>query len=91
MKSILQSIYNGTIDSGEHILSEDPEYRSANRKIGEIKAFFRDKLSEEDCKKFIELDDLCNQVISMDSEASFCYGFQLGTLLMIEIFTGKKN
>lgn len=89
MKSILQAIYNGTINPSEFILSEDPEYRSANQKIGEIKTYLKDRLSEEDCMKFTELDDLFNQVISMDSESSFCYGFKLGTLLMIEVLTEK--
>ncbi|WFR58805.1 hypothetical protein QA584_06920 [Anaerocolumna sp. AGMB13025] len=91
MKSILQAIYNGTINPSEFILSEDPEYRSANQKIGEIKTYLKDRLSEEDCMKFTELDDLFNQVISMDSESSFCYGFKLGTLLMIEVLTEKEN
>lgn len=91
MKSILQAIYNGTINPSEFILSEDPEYRSANQKIGEIKTYLKDRLSEEDCKRFTELDDLFNQVISMESESSFCYGFKLGTLLMIEVFTEKEN
>lgn len=91
MKSIMQAIYNGTINPSEFILSEDPEYRSANQKIGEIKTYLKDRLSEEDSKRFTELDDLFNQVISMDSESSFCYGFKLGTLLMIEVFTEKEN
>ena len=91
MKSIMQAIYNGTINPSEFILSEDPEYRSANQKIGEIKTYLKDRLSEEDSKRFTELDDLFNQVISMDSESSFCYGFKLGTLLIIEVFTEKEN
>jgi hypothetical protein len=91
MKSILQAIYNGTINPSELILSEDPEYRSANQKIGEIKTYLKEKLSEEDCKRLSELDDLFNQVISMDSETSFCYGFKLGTLLMIEVFSKEEN
>lgn len=91
MKSILQGLYEGEIFPDELIVPKDPEYRSVNKKIGEQKAYFKQKLSEEDSRKLEEFDSLYSQTSSMDSEASFLYGFCLGAMLMIEVFTGKEE
>lgn len=91
MNSILQGLYDGEIFPDEQIVPKDPEYRSMSKKLGEQKAYFKQKLSEEDSKKFEEFDDLYCQTRSMDSEASFMYGFRLGAMLMIEVFTGKEE
>jgi len=44
-----------------------------------------------DYKKFDEMDDLYRITGTMESEASFCYGYPLGAMLMIEVFTEKDE
>ena len=87
MKSILQLLYNGEIFPSELIIPKGPEYRQINKKIEEEKQ----KLSEEDCKRFEELDDLCCQSYSMRAKESFLYGFKLGALIIAEVFTGQSQ
>lgn len=91
MKSLLQGLYAGEISPDELIVPKSREYRSMNRKIGEEKEYLKSRLSVEDCKRFEELDYLLMQTGSMNSEASFSYGFRLGVMLMIEVFTGKDE
>jgi len=91
MKSILQGLYAGEVYPDELIMPKDPEYWPMNKKIGEQRAYFKQKLSEEDYRKLEEFDSLHSQASSMDSEASFIYGFRLGAMLMIEIFAGKEE
>ena len=91
MKSILQGLYAGEVYPDELIMPKDPEYQPVNMKISEQKAYFKQKLSEEDYRKLEEFDNLCGRSSSMDSEASFIYGFRLGAMLMIELFTGKEG
>jgi len=91
MKSILEKLYGGSIYPDEIIIPRNPDYISINQNISNTKDMWRNKLSEDDYKDFEELFDLQFQVNSMNSEASFMYGFKLGTLIMIEVMTGKEE
>lgn len=89
MKTILQALYDGEIYPDEIIVSKDPEYHHVNQKIGDEKAYLKQKLLGEDYQHLEGLDNLYNQSNSMDSKASFLYGFRLGAMLIIEVFMGK--
>lgn len=91
MKSILQGLYDGEIFPNELIVPKDKAYRSVSNTIGTKKEYIKSKLSEEAYKSFEELVDLYRQSSSMEAEASFLYGFRLGSMLMIEVFTGEEK
>lgn len=91
MKSILQELYNGTIYPDELIISKDPKYWPLNKKISVTMGMWKNKLSKDDFMALESLQDLCSQVDSMHSEASFMYGFKLGALIMIEVMTEKEG
>jgi len=91
MKSILQGLYDGEVFPSELILSKDPEYLTVHSKISGEREYFKQKLSEEDGKRLEEFDNLYSRTNSMDSEASFLYGFRLGAMLMVEVFTEKEE
>jgi hypothetical protein len=89
MRSILEELHSGNIFPDELIIPKDPEYRLINQKIGDNKEYFKKKLPEDEYRRFEELDNLCCQSSSMCASESFIYGFKLGALIMVEVFTGK--
>lgn len=91
MKSILHELYSGNIYPDELIVCKDPEYRQANRKIGEEKEYFKKRLSEDDRKRFDELEDLYVNASSMFDSEVFSYGFKLGAMIMLEVLTGREE
>ena len=91
MKSILQALYDGEIFPDELIVPKDPEYRPIHRKISAEKEYLKQKLTEEDYKRLEKIDNLLCQATSMSAYEAFSYGFKLGAILMIEIFTGADD
>ena len=91
MKSILQGLYDGEIFPDELIVPKGKPYRSVNNTIETEKEYIKSKLSEGAHKRFEELDVLYRQSSSIEAEASFIYGFRLGTMLMVEVFTGEEK
>lgn len=91
MKSILEELYGGNIYPDALIISKDPEYRTVIKKISDMLAVWKKKLSEDDYNQFRSLLDLHSEASSMEASESFMYGFRLGTLIMIEVFSGKEE
>ncbi|WHX50183.1 hypothetical protein QNH46_05830 [Paenibacillus woosongensis] len=91
MKSVLEALYCGDIRPVETIVPTDPEYRALNRKISEAIKTWEKKLSATEYSQLEELLDLRSRSSSMYAEASFNHGFQLGALLIIEIYTARNE
>lgn len=91
MKSILEELYDGNIYPDELIISKDPEYRPLNKRISDMLAMWKNKLSEDDYNQLENLLDLRSQSGSMEASESFMYGFKLGALIMMEVLTGKED
>lgn len=91
MKSILEELYEGNIYPDELIVSKDPEYRPLNKRISDMLAMWKKKLSEDDYNQLENLLDLRSQSSSMEASESFMYGFKLGTLIMMEVLNGKED
>lgn len=91
MRSILEALYCGDIRPVETIIPTDPEYRALNRKISETIKRWEKKLSATEFSELEELLDLRSKSGSMYAEASFINGFQLGALMMTEVYTAKNE
>ncbi len=91
MKSILEELYDGNIYPDELIISKDPEYHSINKEISATMEIWKNKLSKDDFERLEALSDLCCKSSSMDSAASFMYGFRLGAMIIIEVVAGKET
>lgn len=91
MKTILKELYEGNIYPDELIVSKDPEYRPLNKRISDVLAMWKKKLSEDDYNQLKTLLDLRSESSSMEASESFMYGFRLGALIMIEVLTGKEE
>ena len=91
MKTILEELYDGNIYPDELIISKNPEYKLLNKRISEMLSMWKKKLSEDDYNQLEKLLDVCSQSSSLEISESFLYGFRLGSLIMVEVFTGKDE
>jgi len=91
MKSILKELFDGNVYPSELIVPKSSQYHETNQKISDEQDYFKGKLSEDDRKRLEELGNLYCQSTDIDSFESFSYGFKLGVMLMVEVFTGKDD
>lgn len=91
MKSMLEALFYGDIRPEENIVSRDPEYRRLSRRVSEAMGMWKDKLSTDDFDQLEAMLDLRSQTESMHVTATFANGFQLGALMMIDIYAAKEE
>ncbi|RRJ61868.1 hypothetical protein EHV15_01905 [Paenibacillus oralis] len=91
MKSMLEALYCGEFHPEEKIVPRDPEYRRIRREISEAKGMWKGKLSADNFNQLETLLDLHRQTESMQATSSFVNGFQLGALMMMEIYAAKEE
>jgi len=91
MKSMLEALYCGEIRPEEKIVPRDPVFRKIRREISEAKGIWKGKLSTDDFNRLETLLDLHRQTESMQATSSFANGFQLGALMMMEIYAAKEE
>ncbi|OMG46555.1 hypothetical protein BK140_26665, partial [Paenibacillus macerans] len=75
----------------EKIVPRDPEFRRIRREISEAKGMWKGKLSADNFNQLETLLDLYRQTESMQATSSFVNGFQLGALMMMEIYAAKEE
>ena len=91
MNSILHQLYGGDIIPAEQIIPQDPKYKKAFHKLDDEMKSWQEQLSSEQYKKLEDLIDLLMDANSMSCVQNFSYGFKLGMLLTVEVFTGKNE
>jgi len=89
MDSILKEIYNGGIFPSEQAAPNDLKYKKTACQISDLMDLFYKQLSAEQYKKLEDLMDLCANNSYMENYEMFSYGFNLGALLIIEVFMGN--
>ncbi len=87
MKSLLDKLYNGEIYPMEQT-THDPAYWEINRQLSDKRQALEDRLSEEERRLLMEVEDLHCDLISMELRATFRYGFRLGCGMLAEVFDG---
>lgn len=91
MKSILEALYCGEIRAEGSIVSADPEYRAVSRKLSEAMQMWKEKLSPNEFKQLEAMLDLRRESESLLAAASFVNGFQLGSLMIIDVYSAKDG
>ncbi|AZK48547.1 DUF6809 family protein [Paenibacillus lentus] len=91
MRSILKALYCGDVRPVETIVPTDPEYRALNRRISEVIKTWEMKLSATEFSQLEELLDLRSRSSSIYAEVSFIHGFQLGALMMTEVYAARNE
>jgi hypothetical protein len=91
MNSILQELYFGNVPGCERHANNTAEGKAVNQKIHDEKQYFSGVLSEEDCKRLIELDDMYRRSNSLENMHTFIYAFRLGVMLMCDVFMNYET
>ncbi|MUG44327.1 DUF6809 family protein [Paenibacillus woosongensis] len=91
MKSMLEALFYGDIRPEEQVVPRNPEYRSISRRLSEAMELWKEKLSSEDFNQLEAMLDLRSKSESIYATNTFINGFQLGTLIMMEIYTAKED
>ncbi|WP_019640786.1 DUF6809 family protein [Paenibacillus fonticola] len=91
MKSMLEALFHGDIRPEEQVVPRNPDYRSISRRVSEAMELWKEKLSSEDFNQLEAMLDLRSQSESIYATNTFINGFQLGALIMMEIYTAKEN
>jgi hypothetical protein len=91
--SILRDFYNGRILPYDDLSERAPSYEHISEEIeAEKNKWLTRKLSEEDLYRFSEeLEPLYYKLGGHFEANGFTYGFKLGALMMIEVFTGNDD
>ncbi len=88
---MLEALFHGDIRPEEQVVPRNPDYRSISRRVSEAMELWKEKLSSEDFNQLEAMLDLRSQSESIYATNTFINGFQLGALIMMEIYTAKEN
>lgn len=88
-KSFMYDLYFGNLIPWERGRSQDPSYTPITRKISDIKVHFKGLLSVEEYSKFEEMENLQAQAGTIEDVNLLEYGFCMGVLMMIDVFSFK--
>ena len=89
--SVLKDLYNGEVYPFENIMPQDENYRPISNKVGELRAYFTEKLPQEDKERFAEWNRLICEMLHMEGYANFSYGFRLGVRLMADVMVNNTE
>jgi phage pi2 protein 07 len=87
MKSLIKTLYYGTLNPDDKILKEDKEYQKLSDQILIIMEKLKKESSDEKFKSITELMDLTSESNSLETENAFLHGFRYGALIMMEILS----
>ena len=87
MNSVLQDFYNEKIFPSDQSMPCDPKYKKISCQLHEDMESLQKQMSYEQFKKIEDILDLHADLGSMENCQSFSYGFKLGMLLAVEVFT----
>ncbi|MUG47376.1 DUF6809 family protein [Paenibacillus woosongensis] len=75
MDSIIEKIYNGSLQPDAYINPQDPEYRKLTKQTSDLMEECQKRFSENDFRFIEGIIDLYGKTYSMHSTASFVHGF----------------
>ncbi|AZK48557.1 DUF6809 family protein [Paenibacillus lentus] len=86
MKSMLEALFYGDIRPEEQVVPRNPEYRNISRRLSEAMELWKEKLSSKEFNQLEAMLDLRSQSESIYATNTFINGFQLGALIIMELF-----
>ena len=90
MKSMLEELYYGRINPYEAKFEKDPYYQQAAETLIKSESKLLDSLPEPYISTFIDFADAESQIADITALEKFSYGFKLGVLLGMELFSGDE-
>jgi len=91
MKSVLEELYTGNIDPNTSYFERNSAYGKVMGRISENEDKLLKLLNEPEKSMFMAFMGAQMELDSLTAIEKFSIGFKLGTLLMVEVFTGKGD
>ena len=91
MKSILEEFANGNISPDIGTFKKNSPYSHALRSVVDYQDKLLSKLDDESKEIFDKLIYAQLEATSISNNDKFIYGYRLGVLMTMEVFTGRKD
>lgn len=91
MKSILEEFANDNILPGSRYFKQNSEYGKAIKKAADLEDTLGGLLNENERKLLDEFSSAQAEVSRLSSVDKFIYGYRLGVLMTMEVFTGRDD
>ena len=86
MDSILKDLFNGKIYPYENLVPQEPEYPALKQKTKEENTYFYSVISDDDRKRFEDLENMKTTLSDMESVEAFSRGFRLAVRLITDVY-----
>lgn len=91
MDSILEALAKDNLSPFPQIVGRNPRYDAAMKEICKLEERLKETLNAQEWELLERLEDLQMQVSAISSEQNYIYGYQLGSLTMVEVFLGRES
>ena len=82
---MLKEIYSGKFNLGDRRRTEDGRHIEIVNKIEELETYLDNNLKTGDRYRIKRLSDLYAELMAIEEENAFSYGFAMGALMMMDI------
>jgi len=89
--SVMEALFYGRIAPSEQCEHMNGERKAIEERIKIEKQYFLEKMSLDDCKRFMDLEDLYGKAAYCEEVDFYSQGFRLGALLMLEVMENKNT
>lgn len=90
MKSIIKEMFEGTLDPGGEIISQDPEYSRLWAEIGREEAGLLEQIPPELAERYAHIQELVSSASCMNIYAGYAYGLRQGSRLCLELLAPQN-
>lgn len=91
MDSILRTLAKDNLKTITETVVRNPHYDIAMKEICELEEHLKETLNAQEWKLLERLEDLQMEVSAISSEQNYIHGYQLGSLTMVEVFSGRVS
>ena len=89
MEHILEQLYYGNLITYDRDIKRSSALDKAGRAFAEAEELLSAKLTGDEKRALLALLDAHSEILGISESESFCHGFRLGTLLLMDVFTGS--
>lgn len=91
MYSILESLAKDNLRTIPETVKRNPDYDITMKEICELEERLKEVLAPQGWELLERLEDLQMEMAAFLSEQNYVHGYRLGSLIMIEVFSGQES
>lgn len=91
MDSILEVLAKDNLRTIPETVKRNPDYDMTMKEICVLEERLKEVLNPQGWALLERLEDLQMEVAAFSSEQNYIHGYRLGSLIMIEVFSGQES